>query len=769
MRNTAAVSVFIIYTLLTLLTSQFNCLPKPKVPKVIEYDVDAGKEDLFDVNDAAGLDLFEGDIVFEKEGRNSIIGEQYLWPKTVPYYFEDDLDINAKGVIMKAFEQYRLKTCIDYTPWSGEQNYISVFKGSGCFSSVGNRHVGKQRLSIGAGCDRIATIEHEFLHALGFWHEQSRSDRDDYVTIMWDRILEGREHNFNKYDDTTSSNLNVPYDYGSMMHYSKNSFRNGTEPTIVTKIPAFLDVIGQRMEFSDSDLLKLNRLYKCSRSSTFLDTCDFEQENICGMIQGADDQADWERVARAAGGPDTDFSNMGRCSGTGYFMHFITSSGTPGHTALLESRLLYPNRGYQCLQFFYYNSGDPTDQLAIWVREYDEANPNGTLRFIQQINGPPEDQWQLHHVSLNVSRKFRVVFAGTKGSGSSIGGLSLDDINLSETTCPEHIWRIKNFKDVIENTPMGTAVYSPRFKSSYGYSFQMGLYPNGTESSPGELGAYAHLTSGDDVVDAGLVWPCPWKQMTMMLMDQHPDIRKRMSNQRSATTEPEATIEGSGMFFWDDPRKVGVEVTEEGGTKYFRGPGAGTSVYLTQARALSRDFIKGGDAFFLLTMEDISHLVPSQPLPPTTVPPTNETTTPPTNITATTSTASPTTGSTTSGSTTSGSTTTPQPTITTLPPHDPCSTVTCENDGVCVKEGATQAVCRCAVGDDWWYYGVKCQFKSSSQENVVTAAVASVVVFAVMLIVTVVSVVCLKKKYMKKMGDMGTGITMQNLSAKLPS
>lgn len=50
-----------------------------------------------------------------------------------------------------------------------------------------------------------------------------------------------------------------------MMHYSKNAFRNGTEPTIVTKIPAFSDVIGQRMEFSDSDLLKLNRLYNCSK------------------------------------------------------------------------------------------------------------------------------------------------------------------------------------------------------------------------------------------------------------------------------------------------------------------------------------------------------------------------------------------------------------------------------------------------------------------------------------------------------------------------
>lgn len=51
-----------------------------------------------------------------------------------------------------------------------------------------------------------------------------------------------------------------------MMHYSKTAFQKGTEPTIVTKIPAFSDVIGQRMEFSDSDLLKLNRLYNCSKA-----------------------------------------------------------------------------------------------------------------------------------------------------------------------------------------------------------------------------------------------------------------------------------------------------------------------------------------------------------------------------------------------------------------------------------------------------------------------------------------------------------------------
>lgn len=49
--------------------------------------------------------------------------------------------------------------------------------------------------------------------------------------------------------------------------------------------------------------------------STFLDSCDFERENICGMIQGQGDKADWVRVASAAGGPHTDYSNLGKCSG----------------------------------------------------------------------------------------------------------------------------------------------------------------------------------------------------------------------------------------------------------------------------------------------------------------------------------------------------------------------------------------------------------------------------------------------------------------------
>ncbi|XP_049602931.1 meprin A subunit beta [Syngnathus scovelli] len=689
-----------------LLRGAALCMPTEILP---DFDVDGGRDlDIFDINEEAGLNLVEGDIVLgEKQSRNSIIGEQYRWPTTIPYHMGDDLEINAKGVILKAFEQYRLKTCIDFKPWSGEPNYIGIFKGSGCFSSVGNQRVGKQRLSIGNNCDRIATIEHEFLHALGFWHEQSRADRDDYVEIMWDRISEGRENNFKIHNDTTSSSLGIPYDYGSMMHYSKTAFRNGSEPTIVTKIPAFADVIGQRMEFSDNDLLKLSRLYNCTRGSTFLDSCDFERENICGMIQGAGDQQDWHRLSKAAGGPDTDYSNMGKCSGSGYFMHFNTSEANTGDTALLESRILYPKRGFQCLQFFFYNSGSPSDSLKILAREYDTANPAGKLRLITTIDGPPQDLWQLHHVSLKVTKKFRVVFQGTKeGGGPSSGGLSLDDINISETVCPEFAWRVKNFRHVLENTPTGEAIYSPPFTSKEGYRFQMKLYPSGKSTSSAQMAAYVNLVAREG--DKGQTWPCPWKQMTMTLMDQHPHIQKRMSNQRSVTTDPSKMSSGSNKFFWDDPRKVGVAVTDADGSKYFRGPGSGTSAYLTHLRAKSRDFIKGGDAIFLLSMEDVSHLTTSQPLPSTT----NE----------------------------------PQATST---PSPPGVCVQCQNGGVCVQENG-KPVCKCAVGPDWWFYGDSCQHKGSTADNSILALASSLSVLGVMLVVTVTTAVCLKKKYKKQ-------------------
>ena len=64
----------------------------------------------------------------------------------------------------------------------------------------------------GYGCVSIGTVVHEMLHAAGFWHEQSRPDRDQHVSILWENISPGREDNFARYSRAEVSTLSLPYD-----------------------------------------------------------------------------------------------------------------------------------------------------------------------------------------------------------------------------------------------------------------------------------------------------------------------------------------------------------------------------------------------------------------------------------------------------------------------------------------------------------------------------------------------------------------------------
>jgi len=86
---------------------------------------------------------------------------------------------------------------------------------------------GEQKISTGNGspinkyCLLKGPMVHEIAHAVGFWHEHNRPDRDEYVTIHYENIKSGREHNFHKRSYHEVDSLNVPYDYGSVMHYGR--------------------------------------------------------------------------------------------------------------------------------------------------------------------------------------------------------------------------------------------------------------------------------------------------------------------------------------------------------------------------------------------------------------------------------------------------------------------------------------------------------------------------------------------------------------------
>lgn len=71
---------------------------------------------------------------------------------------------------------------------------------------------------------QVGTVIHELLHATGFFHEQSRADRDDWVDIIWNNIEYGAADQFEKYSLRTMQYLGANYDYGSVMHYSPYAF-----------------------------------------------------------------------------------------------------------------------------------------------------------------------------------------------------------------------------------------------------------------------------------------------------------------------------------------------------------------------------------------------------------------------------------------------------------------------------------------------------------------------------------------------------------------
>ena len=71
------------------------------------------------------------------------------------------------------------------------------------------------------------------------------------------------------------------------------------------------------------------------------------------------------------------------------------------------------------------------------------------------------------------------------------------------------------------------------------------------------------------------------------------------------------------------------------------------------------------------------------------------------------------------------------------------------------------------MGDDWWYYGDRCQYKGSNSEKTNLALASSLTVLAVMLVITAVSVVCVKKKYKKKCDADSVDMKNMGLSEKL--
>ena len=209
--------------------------------------------------------MMDGGIAFDGDDmvfRNAIREEGSLWPEAeIPYLISSSYTQRERAVIAKAVAAFEKNTCIRIVPRTTQKDYIHVRKGSGCSSAVGVVG-GVQELSLAGGCIYHGIVMHEFMHAAGFWHEQSRPDRGDHVIINWSNIISGMDYNFHKYEWTKIQSLDEPYDVTSIMHYGPYAFAANRRKRTITPIKP-TDQMGQRNGFSEIDINKLNKLYKC--------------------------------------------------------------------------------------------------------------------------------------------------------------------------------------------------------------------------------------------------------------------------------------------------------------------------------------------------------------------------------------------------------------------------------------------------------------------------------------------------------------------------
>ncbi|XP_067252963.1 hatching enzyme 1.2-like [Chanodichthys erythropterus] len=184
---------------------------------------------ILETNNGSSEVLIEGDLgplVFPKT-RNALYCLNCFWKKNsnnvveVPYIVSAEFSNYDRSVIANAMSAFHAKTCIRFVARSSQTDYISIENKDGCYSSLG-RTGGKQVVSLNRqGCVYTGIAQHELNHALGFYHEQTRSDHDKYVKINWENLSPDMTYNFEKQN---TNNQNTPYDYSSIMHYGRTAF-----------------------------------------------------------------------------------------------------------------------------------------------------------------------------------------------------------------------------------------------------------------------------------------------------------------------------------------------------------------------------------------------------------------------------------------------------------------------------------------------------------------------------------------------------------------
>ncbi|XP_068115998.1 hatching enzyme 1.2-like [Hyperolius riggenbachi] len=192
------------------------------------------------------------------------------WPKNngivyIPYNIPSDYYEANKNLMLSAMKEFASMTCVQFISQTTETDYVYFVNRDGCWGFIG-KTFGAQPINLDQSyCMVYGVIQHELMHAMGFLHEHTRIDRDQYLHINWQYISPGDKPAMELDNPEKADTHGIPYDYSSVMHYDRWVYSNTSGEDSMVPIPDSTVTIGQMVGLSSLDVRRINDFYSCSK------------------------------------------------------------------------------------------------------------------------------------------------------------------------------------------------------------------------------------------------------------------------------------------------------------------------------------------------------------------------------------------------------------------------------------------------------------------------------------------------------------------------
>ncbi|CAF4674378.1 unnamed protein product, partial [Rotaria sp. Silwood2] len=180
--------------------------------------------------------------------------------------------------------------------------------------------------------------------------------------------------------------------------------------------------------------------------------CDFESQDNCGYLHDLTANFNWTRyqdqknnlnahpqydhTTFTAAGIESERKKIALINNIffllGNYMYIETGTARKtGDIARLISPLFPASNEYNCLQFYYHQSGSDFDVLNIYKRDVD-----GSLSPLKIFTsqGNHFDEWHIMEVNIVPSKPYNLIFECVVGN-SSLGDIAIDDVLVKERAC----------------------------------------------------------------------------------------------------------------------------------------------------------------------------------------------------------------------------------------------------------------------------------------------------------------------------------------------